>query len=87
MQTHALMSGVHAAVALQAGSPEEPVVPSSSPSPGSNSTEGDLIPVVTARQTLSGYSPASFNLLVQQQVSVSGQRPCTAYLITRLIQA
>ncbi|DBA82155.1 TPA: hypothetical protein ACH3X1_007142 [Trebouxia sp. C0004] len=50
-----------------AGSPEEPVVPSSSPSPGSNITEGDLIPVVTSRQTLSGYSPASFNLLVQQQ--------------------
>ena len=54
---------------MQAGSPEEPA-PSSSPTPGGNSTGDDLIPVVTASQTLSGYSPASFNVLVQQQVSV-----------------
>ncbi len=44
------------------------IAPGSSYSPGGNSTGGDLIPVVAASQTLSGYSPASFNVLIQQQL-------------------
>lgn len=54
---------------LQAGAPQMSVAPGSSYSPAGNSTGGALIPVVAARQTLKGYSPASFNVLIQHQVS------------------
>lgn len=69
MHTHALLPGSHAFVMLQAGAPQVSVAPGTSYSPGGNFTGGALIPVVAARQTLKGYSPASFNVLIQQQVS------------------
>ena len=49
------------------------VAPGSSYSPDDSSTgtAGALIPVVAARQTLKGYSPASFNVLIQHQVGAS----------------